>query len=1366
MDILKPVKSNQGLLTGTALLCLVSVVAGACGANPVLGLITNVTAGLAGDNFGKFAERCGESGGVLRNQDLARAAGRTIGWTLLEKVSPDYPDMKKQLDKLAKKIEDYWLAWEKQQELEENFNLFEALHEDQLVQIFSQQPDQFTEYQVLESSEWQAVVRWLFEQGCQDKILKSDLVEYDQVMGALAGELESHFNQNLRSVLKDDANNGGKAFAGMLLDLHGATIAKIEEIQQYLPQLATHGDMRRVLAAISQLQRPSQPASTQTWHGLGAINTVPKLPNHFLPRSEDIVVLKEKLLTPTTQTLVMTGQVQKVGLQGMGGLGKTVLAAALARDNDVRKQFRDGIIWLTVGIKPDRIGLYQSIAETLGETYAYQEGEYQWKAYLSNLLREKSCLLVLDDVWEQAEAERFVEVLGSDCRLLLTTRDARLINGLGANGYQLGILDDTQARQLLANWVGVHVEMLPAEGEAVREHCGNLPLALELAGAQIAMGTSWQDLVTALDAADLRFLDQSDRSIYKVLDTSVAQLAEPLRQAYLKLGIVAPDVEVSEFALVKLWGRQGNIPEYQLRQWLTELAQRGLVFVAGESPERWMSLHDVPQKYLEEKLADKAVLHRHWLESYGGGRFPWTGAEVAGDLYLYRQAIYHFQGAGEIEAFRQLLLDFDWLQGKLDATNIREVLADFEMVTGGEDRHSPLKLIEGALRLSAHVLDQDKNQLASQLWGRLLYFVNSRQPYQYFWEKIPVIRRYLPQYETAKSIKGDQQKYSAEIERLLNHAKQAQKKPWLRPFLPCFDSPDGALIRTLTGHSGSVNAVAVTGDGKIISGSADKTVKVWDIHSGNLLHTLTGHSDPVNAVAVTGDGKVISGSWDETVKVWDIHSGNLLHTLTNHGDFVLAVAVTGDGKVISGSRDKTVKVWNIHSGNLLHTLTGHSDSVTAVAVTEDGQIISGSYDKTVKVWDIHSGNLLYTLTGYSEGVLSVAVTGDGQIISGSDDKTVKVWDIHSGNLLYTLTGHSNRVWAVAVTEDGKVISGSDDKTVKVWDIHSGNLLYTLTGHSGDVNAVAVTGDGKVISGSRDETVKVWDIHSGKSLHTLTTGHSNMVTAIAVTEDSKVISGSLDHTVKVWDIHSGNLLHTLTGHSHWVWAVAVTGDGKVISGSSDNTVKVWDIHSGNLLHTLTGHSGNVRAVAVRGDGKVISGSKDETVKVWDIHSGNLLHTLTGHNDGVSSVAVTGDGKIISGSYDKTVKVWDIHSGNLLHTLTGHSDWVKAVAVTGDGKVISGSHDHTVKVWDIHSGNLLHTLTGHSHLVHAVAVTGDGKVISGSHDHTVKLWDMETGEILINFMADANIFCCAVSNDCKTVIAGDYIGRLLFLGLEGF
>ncbi|KAN0075115.1 WD40 repeat-like protein [Elaphomyces granulatus] len=450
--------------------------------------------------------------------------------------------------------------------------------------------------------------------------------------------------------------------------------------------------------------------------------------------------------------------------------------------------------------------------------------------------------------------------------------------------------------------------------------------------------------------------------------------------------------------------------------------------------------------------------------------------------------------------------------------------------------------------------------------------------------------------------------------------------------VPTVEKNWSSLEQILTGHSAEVMSVAFSPDSKkVVSGSEDSTMRVWDITTGQVDQTLTGHSDKVRSVAFSPDGKkVVSGSDDLTVRVWDITTGQADQTLMGHSRRVTSVAFSPDGKkVVSGSDDSTVRVWDITTGQADQTLTGHSDVVMSVAFSPDGKkVVSGSWDSTVQVWDIATGQADQTLTGHSNLVMSVAFSPDGKkVVSGSNDRTVRVWDITTGQADQTLTGHSDWVMSVAFSPDGKkVVSGSDDSTVRAWDITTGQADQTLTGHSDKVRSVAFSPDGKkVVSGSWDSTVRVWDIATGQADQTLT-GHSGVVTSVAFSPDGKkVVSGSGDSTVRVWDITTGQADQTLTGHSAWVQSVAFSPDGKkVVSGSGDSTVRVWDITTGQADQTLTGHSDWVSSVAFSPDGKkVFAVYRDSTVGVWDI--------ATGQAEQVGSVPLLPDGTVVLSSY---------------------------------------------------------------------------------------------------------------------------------------
>ena len=302
------------------------------------------------------------------------------------------------------------------------------------------------------------------------------------------------------------------------------------------------------------------------------------------------------------------------------------------------------------------------------------------------------------------------------------------------------------------------------------------------------------------------------------------------------------------------------------------------------------------------------------------------------------------------------------------------------------------------MRLSAHILGQDRDQVPSQLYGRLL---SSDAP---------------------------------GVKNLLGKLVEWEEEPWIKSLVPSLDQAGGPLIRTLVGHSLSVDAVSVTPDGKrAVSGSSDQTLKVWDLETGSEIQTLKGHSGLVLAVSVTPDGKrAVSGSSDQTLKVWDLETGEEIQTLQGHSGWVTAVTLTPDGKrAVSGSRDHTLKVWDLETGEEIQTLQGHSGSVYAVSVTPDGKrAVSGSDDKTLKVWDLETGEEIQTLQGHSNSVSAVSVTPDGKrAVSGSDDYTLKVWDLEKGEEIasFSCDGGIN---ACALSErSGLVVVAGDQRGI-------------------------------------------------------------------------------------------------------------------------------------------------------------------------------------------------------------------------------------------------------------------------------------------------------------------------------------------------
>ena len=635
---------------------------------------------------------------------------------------------------------------------------------------------------------------------------------------------------------------------------------------------------------------------------------------------------------------------------------------------------------------------------------------------------------------------------------------------------------------------------------------------------------------------------------------------------------------------------------------------------------------------------------------------------------------------------------------------------------------------------------------------------------------------------------------------------------------------DRTLLLALQGHTSAPPAMALSEDGRLlVTSSFDGAVLLWEAESGRLVATLPGHAGLIWCLALSGDGRLVaSGSMDGTVKLWEVARsatntpqdrnslpasgppGRLLATLTGHAGGVLAVALSGDGRLVaSGSHEGTIRLWETAHGRLVATLQGHTGGVQSVALSGDGRVlVSGSHDGTIKLWatqGVHEGGqLLATLKGHASAVRCVALSGDGELVAScSVDGTIKLWTAPEGLLLATLQGHTSGIRGVALSKDGQVVaSASFDGTVKLWEAtpvlmasaqasHAlqasespGRLLATLQGHIATVPGVALSRDGLLaVSGSQDGAIRLWatrpavtegrvSLPAGRSAGLLLAtlqGHTGTVWSVALSGDGLLLaSGSYDGTVKLWDtkgvLGSGRLLATLQEQATPinVNGVALSGDGRLVAGGSeDGTLTLWETASGRHLATLRGHTGAVWSVALSWDGRLLaSGSWDGTVKLWRTTpvvqaSGSpeqLLETLQGHSSGVWGVALSRDGQLLaSGSYDGTVKLWATESGRLLSTLRGHTGSVRGVALSEDGRLVaSASYDGTVKLWEVESGQLVATLQGHSSGVLDVALSGDGLLVaSGGWDGAVKLWESRTGVCLQTLQSD----CCYERMDIR-------------------
>jgi WD40 repeat protein len=1082
------------------------------------------------------------------------------------------------------------------------------------------------------------------------------------------------------------------------------------------------------------------------------ISVLPVQPAALVGRPARLAALRQALLAAHGYPVLAAG---------MGGAGKSVLAAQLARavqnggDAELAAAYPAGVAWVTVGRERALEAVQLELARAFGEDQPDLGGDWRsGRARLQQLAAGRRGLMVLDDVWTQDRYEPFrLEAPGM--QLLITTRNQTLARELGGVQVPVGELGKDQSRELLASQAGLLPQQLPAEAGELLSLVGNLALGVAMVGAvirdrgpQVLPGLLRRLREHQLDKIAHNFEDKYEHAtLLGAIEVAVDDLEPADQQRWAELAVFAGQGSVPESAIATLW-QPFDEDDLDTGDRISRFLARSLLQAVGGGHYR---LHDLQYDVAFLRLGPDPAsarqslvqVHARLVDAYArrvadlAGASPqagWTGLAaalarkpaadpawpVADDGYLLDHLVGHLCRGGRPQDAAALLTTYDWITIGLARRGLAQLAGDY-----GLPAIDSFRIVRDALSRSARALSSDPDCLPDQLLGRLAGIQDATLA--------PLLARL--------------------------QAEQAHRP--LQIIRSGLQQPSGSLVHILTGHRDPIWAVAVTGDGTLaVTGGGGGAVIVWDLATGTALHALTGHRDTVRAVAVTGDGSQAVTGGDDGAIAWDLTTGTPLRTLTGQ-HAVAAVAVTADGtRAVTGGDDGAVIVWDLTTGTPLRTLTGQH-AVAAVAVTADGtRAVTGGYDGAVIVWDLATGTALHTLTGHRRSVAAVAVTGDGrQAVTGGEDGAVIVWDLAAGTALRTLTGHHDRVKAVAVTRDGgRAVTGGGTGAVIVWDLAAGTAPHTLTGHRETVMAVAVSGDGtRAVTGGYDGTAIVWDLVAGTALHT-PVGHRAPVRAVAVSGDgSRAVTGGYDGAVIVWDLVAGTALHTLAGHHDRVRAVAVSGDGgHAVTGGEDGAVIVWDLVAGTALHTLSGHR-LVTAVAVTSDAtRAVTGGEEGAVIVWDLVAGTALHTLAGHRSAVRAVAVTADGtRAVTGGYDGAVIVWDLVAGTPLHILAGHRSPARAVAVTGDGgRAVTGGEEGEVIVWDLVAGTALHTLAGHRSAVRAVAVTGDGtRAVTGSWGRTV-VWDLASGTARRILTGHYRVWAMAVTGDgARAVTAGD-------------
>jgi len=409
------------------------------------------------------------------------------------------------------------------------------------------------------------------------------------------------------------------------------------------------------------------------------------LPPHYIPRPEVLAAVRVALLN-TGKSLVRTSDIQQPpeALHGMGGIGKTVLARALCDDPKVQSAFPDGILWATLGQEMTETALRSKLRRWIEDALGGIVSETaptldRLKAILAQLLAERACLLIVDDVWRRTHAEAF-QVGGSQCRLLLTTRDAEIARGMGAHLHPVDVMAREQAVALLEQWARGKLDDAGNDvQEKIVKRVGYLPLAVKLAGEQLRRHDP-EDWLAHFDAHRLRSArpESIHDDLFLTFDLSLDDLNVQDRRCYLALAIFPEDESIPQVALNKLWGSLAGLDEYAARDLMHDLAARALVQLAETPSGLAVTLHGLLREFIAAESGEQGIreTHRLLLDAYRATKEGEGWHTASDDGYLYDHLAYHLDALADHDGeaankLHALFADEAWLHARVPTDDYR-----------------------------------------------------------------------------------------------------------------------------------------------------------------------------------------------------------------------------------------------------------------------------------------------------------------------------------------------------------------------------------------------------------------------------------------------------------------------------------------------------------------------------------------------------------------------------------------------------------------------------------------------------------------------------------------------------------------------
>jgi WD40 repeat protein len=540
-----------------------------------------------------------------------------------------------------------------------------------------------------------------------------------------------------------------------------------------------------------------------------------------------------------------------------------------------------------------------------------------------------------------------------------------------------------------------------------------------------------------------------------------------------------------------------------------------------------------------------------------------------------------------------------------------------------------------------------------------------------------------------------------------------------------------SLERLIEAHEGAVGSLSFTPNGtSLVSGGADKQVRLWNLADGQLRRSYVGSTAAVTSVKVTQDGtRIVAGGLDKSVRIWPVEPPAPTAPAVEAKVPEVAALVTYEYPTIIRSislsvnnlmlaacgDDGVVRVRDLATGTESQRFEQHEGPALAVAFAANNKtLVSGGVDKSARVLTM---SLLRTIAvsvetplakdvaakapvdapavaakvvADSVGIIGLALANAGTQAITVEADGVKHWNLANGSLIRKLEGGESAYLCAAVRNDNQqLIAADSEKNVYLWNLANGQLT-TKFKSTAVVKGLSYSPDNnKIVAACDDNRLRFYSPTDGSLTYELIS--DKPVEAAVFTTDSRGVLTGGEKEMKQWTYASPTAVRTLTGHGGRVYGTTYSADGRwIASASADQTVRIWNAKTGVQTKVLSGHVGAVYSVSFSPDGALlISCGADKSIRLWDTLGGRQLKQIPVAAAALYSVAFFADGKrVATAGLDKKIYIVDAVTGVVQNTLTKHTDFVYRIGLNKTGtRLMSCGYGGNIKIWNAANGQPL-------------------------------------------------------------------------------